>query len=53
LAQLILVYETMANDVEQKKAIQPRKISIINEISEFCEEINMLQEALVIKNSSV
>jgi len=52
LAQLILVYETMANDVEQKNTIQSRKISIINEIPEFCEEINMLQDALVIKSAS-
>jgi uncharacterized membrane protein YccC len=52
LAQLILVYETIANDVEQKNTIQSRKISIINEIPEFCEEINMLQEALVIKSVS-
>jgi uncharacterized membrane protein YccC len=50
LAQLILIYETMANDIEQKNVIQPRKISIINEISEFCEEINILQEALSIKS---
>jgi uncharacterized membrane protein YccC len=52
LAQLILVYETMANDIEQKNIIQIRKISIINEIPEFCEEINMLQEALIIKSAS-
>lgn len=50
LAQLILIYETMANDIEQKNAIQPRKISVINEIPELCEEINMLQEALSIKS---
>ncbi|MDR3596687.1 FUSC family protein [Clostridium sp.] len=50
LSQLILIYETMANDIEQKNVIKPRKISIINEISEFCEEINMLQEALSIKS---
>jgi hypothetical protein len=50
LAQVILVYETMANDIEQKNAIEPRKIPIIHEIPEFCEEINMLQEALSIKS---
>ena len=50
LGQVILIYETMANDIEQKNAIQVRKISIINEIPEFCEEINNLQEALSIKN---
>lgn len=49
LAQVILIYETLANDIEQKKSIKPIKISIINEISELCEEINMLQEALSIK----
>lgn len=52
LAQLILIYETMANDIEQKNAIQLRKIPVINEIPEFCEEINMLQEALSIKSIS-
>jgi len=50
LGQFILTYETMANDIEQKNIIQPRKISIINEITEFCEEINRLQESLSIKN---
>lgn len=50
LAQLILIYETIANDIEQKNQILPRKISIINEISELCEEINILQEALSIKS---
>lgn len=49
LAQLILIYQTMANDIEHKNAIQPRKITTINGISEFCEEINRLQEALSIK----
>ncbi|KZL90312.1 FUSC family protein [Clostridium magnum] len=49
LAQLILIYQTMANDIEHKNVIQPRKITIINGISEFCEEINRLQEALSIK----
>jgi len=49
LGQIILIYETMANDIEQKNVIQPRKISIIDEIPEFCDEINRLQEALSIK----
>lgn len=49
LSQIIFIYETMANDIEQKNEIQPRKINIINEISEFCEEINVLQEALSIR----
>lgn len=50
LSQIILVYETMANDIEQKNEIQPRQINVINEISEFCEELNILQEALSIKH---
>lgn len=50
LSQFILIYETIANDIEQKNEIQSRKIPIINEISEFCEEINRLQEALSIKS---
>ena len=49
LSQLILIYETIANDIEHKNEIKPRKIEIINEISEFCEEINRLQDALSIK----
>lgn len=49
LSQIILAFETMANDIEQKNEIQPRKIDVINEISEFCEELNILQEALSIK----
>ena len=49
LSQIILVFETMANDIEQKNEIRPRKIDVINEISEFCEELNILQEALSIK----
>lgn len=53
LAQVLLVYETMANDIEQKNEIQTRKVSVINEIPEFCEEINMLQEALSIKGYSI
>lgn len=50
LGQLILMYEAMANDIEQKNVMQPRKISIINEIPEFCEEVNRLQESLNIKS---
>ncbi|OOM71030.1 inner membrane protein YccS [Clostridium puniceum] len=50
LSQFILIYETIANNIEQKNSIQLRKISIINEISELCEEINRLQEALSIKS---
>jgi uncharacterized membrane protein YccC len=50
LGQVILIYETMANDIQEKNVIKPRKISIINEIPEFCEEINTLQEAISIKS---
>jgi len=50
LSQFILIYETIANDIEQKNEIQPRKTSIIYEISEFCEEINRFQEALSINS---
>ncbi|MDF2885050.1 MAG: hypothetical protein K0R54_5621 [Clostridiaceae bacterium] len=49
LAQLILIYETMANDIEQRNTIKPRTVEVINEISELCEEINNLQSALSIK----
>ncbi|WP_459476276.1 FUSC family protein [Clostridium saccharoperbutylacetonicum] len=49
LAQLILIYETMANDIEQRNSIKPRTVEVINEISELCEEINNLQSALSIK----
>lgn len=48
LAQIMLVYETMANDIEQKNQIHPRKINVINEIYEICEELIILQEALSI-----
>jgi uncharacterized membrane protein YccC len=49
LAQLILIYETMANNIEQRNSIKPRTVEVINEISELCEEINNLQDALSIK----
>ncbi|WP_238917398.1 FUSC family protein [Clostridium sp. YIM B02555] len=49
LAQLILIYETMANNMEQRNSIKLRTVEIIKEISELCEEINNLQSALSIK----
>ena len=49
LAQLLLVFETMATAIEQKQVVQSKKIPIINEIPKICEEINILQEALSIK----
>lgn len=50
LAQLLLVFETMAAAIEQKQVIQPKKISTIKEIPKICKEINVLQEALSIKS---
>ncbi|SFD16812.1 FUSC family protein [Clostridium uliginosum] len=50
LAQLLLVFETMAAAVEQKQVVQPKKVSIIKEIPKICKEINVLQEALSIKS---
>ncbi|AGF56768.1 putative membrane protein YccC [Clostridium saccharoperbutylacetonicum] len=50
LAKLILIYETMANNMEQRNSIKLRTVEIIKEISELCEEINNLQSALSIKN---
>jgi uncharacterized membrane protein YccC len=49
LAQLLLVFETMATAIEQKQVIQPKKIPIMDEMPKICKEINMLQEALRIK----
>lgn len=50
LAQLLLVLETMATSIEQKKAIKPKRFSIIEEIPQICEEINAVQEALTMKS---
>ncbi|NRY63255.1 FUSC family protein [Clostridium beijerinckii] len=50
LAQLLLVLETMATSIEQKKAIKPKRVSIIEEIHQICEEINVIQEALTMKS---
>jgi len=51
LAQLLLVFETMAMAIEQKQVVQLKKIPIMNQIPKICEEINILQEALSIKNN--
>nr|WP_243240358.1 hypothetical protein [Clostridium cibarium] len=51
LAQLLLVLETMATSIEQKKAIKPKRLTIIEEISQICEEINSVQEALTMKSA--
>lgn len=50
LAQLLLVFETMAMSIEQKQIVQPKQIPIIDEISKVCKEINTLQQALTIKS---
>lgn len=49
LAQLLLVFETMATAIEQRLPVQSKKIPIMDEIPKICKEINMLQEALSIK----
>ncbi|WP_238885569.1 FUSC family protein [Clostridium sp. YIM B02551] len=49
LAQLLLVFETMATAIEQKQLVQPKKIHAMDEISKICDEINILQESLSIK----
>ncbi|AGX43056.1 FUSC family protein [Clostridium saccharobutylicum] len=51
LAQLLLVLETMATSIEQKKTIKPKQISIIDEIPQICEEINAVQEALTMNSA--
>lgn len=48
LAELILIYVRMANDIEQQKQIKYSKVNEIEEISELCKELNMFQEAYII-----
>lgn len=48
LAQLLLVYETMAVAFEKKQLLLPKKIPHIDEMPQICNEINNLQEALSI-----
>lgn len=50
LAQLLLVYETIAVAIEEKQLIQTKNIPYIDEIPKICKEINILQEALSLKN---
>jgi len=50
LAQLLLIFETMATSIEQKQAVHPKEIPIIDEMPKICKEINILQEALSIKS---
>lgn len=50
LAQLVFVYEIMAVAIEQNKVLKPKKLLIMEDIPKICKEINMLQEALSIKN---
>lgn len=49
LAEVLLVFETMAIAIEQKQYVQLKRISIIGAMPKICKEINMLQEALVIE----
>lgn len=49
LAQLLLVFETMATAIEQRLPVQPKKVPIMEELPKICKEINILQEALSIK----
>jgi len=53
LAELLLAFEKMAMAIEQKQVVQFKKIPIMNEIPKICEEINILQESLSIKVTSI
>jgi len=48
LAQILLVFETMAVAIEKKQSLQPKRIPYIYEIPQICKELNNLQEALSI-----
>jgi hypothetical protein len=48
LAQLLLVFETIAVAIEKKQLLQPKKIPYIDEIPQICIEISNLQKALII-----
>lgn len=50
LAQLLLVFESMATSIEQKQSVQPKKIPIMKNLPKVYEEINMLQDALTLKS---
>lgn len=50
LAQLLLVYETIVVAIEEKQLLQTKNIPYIDEIPKICKEINILQEALSLKN---
>ena len=49
LGELVLVYIRMANDIEQNREIQYKKIKKIEEISELCNELSLFQEAYKIR----
>lgn len=49
LADLVLVYVRMANDIEQQKEIKYQEIKEIEQISELCKELNIFQEAYIIR----
>ncbi len=46
LSKLVLIYIRMANDIEQGNNIKYKEKIFIEEIPEYCNEFNMLQEAL-------
>ena len=46
LSKLVLIYIRMANDIEQGNNIKYKEEIFIEEIPEYCNEFNMLQEAL-------
>lgn len=50
LALLLLVYETMAISIEEKQLVLPKKVPYIDEIPKIFKEINILQDALSLKN---
>lgn len=49
LAQLLLAYD-IAVAIEEKQLVQTKNILYIDEIPKICNEINILQEALSLKN---
>lgn len=51
LSKLILIYARMANDIEQGNKIYYKEEIFIKEISEYCNEFNMFQEAMYIDSN--
>jgi hypothetical protein len=48
LAQLLLVFETMAVYIKRQEPVTPRKVPILDDMPRIRQEINRLQEALSI-----